>query len=390
MSYLPTAMVVTAKFRELPVDVLTMARRRIVNSFSNGLPIFLSMSGGKDSIVLADLVYRLINEGKVDPSQLTVRFIDEEAMHEEVIRVVKDWRKKFLLAGAKFEWFCLEVKHFNCFNQLENDESFICWDREKRGRWVRPMPKFAITDHPQFRPRVDSYQEFLSRAERGGLTMTGVRIAESVQRRVALNPTPSRAQDKIQPIYDWKDSDIWKYIKEEGLDFPNTYLDLYRLGCSRRQMRLSQFFSIDTARSLVRLAEFEPGLMERIVRREPGAYLAALYWDTEMFRTVRKPRKRRTNAGAESRSEDVKDYRAEVMKLLASPEYRMLDRSVAPSQKQRDARKARNIILRYGDAITPRIWKDLYATLYAGDPKGRTFRAMYTQLNALRQRQVVR
>lgn len=29
--------------------------------------------------------------------------------------------------------------------------------------------------------------------------------------------------------------------------------------------------------------EYYPDLMERIIRREPNAYLAALYWDSEMF-----------------------------------------------------------------------------------------------------------
>ena len=28
--------------------------------------------------------------------------------------------------------FCLEVKHYNCFNELSNDETFICWDRYKK------------------------------------------------------------------------------------------------------------------------------------------------------------------------------------------------------------------------------------------------------------------
>ena len=48
-------------------------------------------------------------------------------------------------------------------------------------------------------------------------------------------------------------------------------------------MRVSQFFSIDTAKSLVKMNEYYPDLMERIVRREPNAYLASLYWDSEMF-----------------------------------------------------------------------------------------------------------
>ena len=41
-------------------------------------------------------------------------------------------------------------------------------------------------------------------------------------------------------------------------------------------------FSIDTARNLVKMDEYYPGLMERITRREPNAYLAALYWDSSI------------------------------------------------------------------------------------------------------------
>ena len=87
-----------------------------------------------------------------------------------------------MLLGAKFEWYCLEVKHFNCFNELSNDESFICWDSEKEDVWVRKPPSFAIRSHPLLKARKDSYQDFLPRLCIDGITITGIRTAESVQR----------------------------------------------------------------------------------------------------------------------------------------------------------------------------------------------------------------
>ena len=75
----------------------------------------------------------------------------------------KKWRRIFMMMGAKFEWFCVEVKHYNCFNQLSNDESFICWDSTKRDVWVRRPPSFAIRSHKLLRPRIDAYQDFLPR-----------------------------------------------------------------------------------------------------------------------------------------------------------------------------------------------------------------------------------
>ena len=69
----------------------------------------------------------------------------------------------------------------------------------------------------------------------------------------------------------------------KNVDIPEIYLFLWQSGTRKGQLRVSQFFSIDTAKSLVKMNEYYPDLMERIVRREPNAYLAALYWDSEMF-----------------------------------------------------------------------------------------------------------
>lgn len=109
---------------EASIDVVEAAKMRIRNVFRNGLPVYMSFSGGKDSLVMAQLVVELIQSGEIKPAQLTVQFIDEEAIFSCIEEKVKEWRKKFLLLGARFEWFCLEVKHFNCFNELSNDETF--------------------------------------------------------------------------------------------------------------------------------------------------------------------------------------------------------------------------------------------------------------------------
>lgn len=62
------------------IDVVTAAQRRIINVFNNGLPVYMSFSGGKDSLVLSHLVLQLIQQGKINPAQLIVQFIDEEAI----------------------------------------------------------------------------------------------------------------------------------------------------------------------------------------------------------------------------------------------------------------------------------------------------------------------
>jgi predicted phosphoadenosine phosphosulfate sulfurtransferase len=168
--------------REGNRTVLAAAQKRIINAFSNGKKVYASFSGGKDSLCLLSLILKLAAEGKIDPSLLIVEFIDEEAIFDCIERTVQEWRKKVLLAGGQFNWFCLEVKHFSCFNHLEEDETFICWDSTRKNVWIRTPPPFAILEHPRLKRRKNTYQDFLTKHNSDGICVTGVRMAESLQR----------------------------------------------------------------------------------------------------------------------------------------------------------------------------------------------------------------
>ena len=341
------------------VDVVTMARRRIKNLFSNGVPLTLSVSGGKDSICLNHLIFQMCQSGEVDKSLLTVNFIDEEAIYPCVEKVVQNIRRQWLSIGVTFNWWCIECKHFNCFNALTNDESFICWDRFKRDVWVRQMPKFAITGHPLFRPRKDTYQKFMERLNKDKMSIIGLRVAESRMRVEAIARTKELHMNAY-PIYDWQDSDVWKYIAEHGLEYPIAYEHLYRTGTSLGRMRISQFFSIDTAGSLVNMCEFYPDLFNRICKREPNAYMAMLYFDSELYR--RKKAKK-----------DDTDYKAKLFELFDQPE-----RFSSPSQRM-NYNMLKRFVLMHNSFMTNKEYKVAYQSLIAGDPKKRTMRSLYTQ-----------
>lgn len=347
------------------------AEIRICNIFSNGLPIYLSFSGGKDSLVLAQLVVNLIQRGKINPSQLTVQFIDEEAIFSCIEKIVQKWRKKFLMLGAKFNWFCLEVRHYNCFNQLENDESFICWDRYKRDIWVRNPPPFAITSHSLLKPREQTYQEFLAKYDRAGINLIGVRTAESVQRLNSIINIKGSVNSNQQffPIYDWKNNDVWLYLKQQHVEIPDIYLYLYQVGTRKNMLRVSQFFSVDTAKVLVKMNEYYPDLMEKVIRREPNAYLASLYWDTEMF--GKSTMNRRKMEGTEIQ----KDYKAELLKLFSD-----MKRNFPTQHKMEVARAYRKLFLKTGLVLIEKDYKQMYEGLISGDPKKRTLRALYTSI----------
>lgn len=360
--------------KESSLDVVEASERRIINIFNNGVPVYMSFSGGKDSLCLAHLVLKLIQQGRINPALLTVQFIDEEAIFSCIEKTVLEWRKKFLMVGAKFEWFCIEVKHYNCFNALTNDESFICWDRYKKQVWVRKPPKFAIREHPLLRPRKDAYQDFLPRICVDGLTIIGIRTAESIQRlqniatmtRAGKNCTAKR---QLFPIYDWTDKDVWLYLKENHIEIPEIYLYLWQSGTSKGRLRVSQFFSVDTAKSLVKMNEYYPDLMERIIRREPNAYLASLYWDSEMFG-------KRTKTRRELEGEDTKkNYKAELIVMLNN-----IDEYFPSEHQKHIAKSYKRFLLSVSSFATEKDYKEMYEGLISGDPKLRAYRALYQRV----------
>lgn len=359
---------------ESSIDVVKAAEIRIKNVFGNGLPVFFSFSGGKDSLCVAQLLVNLANRGEINMKQLTVQFIDEEAIFPCMEETTKKWRRIFMMMGAKFEWFCVEVKHFNCFNELSNDETFICWDSTKRDVWVRQPPPFAIREHRLLKPRIDAYQDFLPRACASGITIVGIRTAESLQRLqniASMTKAGKRMTSKRQvfPIYDWTDNDVWMYLLKNHVDIPEIYLFLWQSGSSKRQLRVSQFFSVDTARSLVKMNEYYPDLMEKIIRREPNAYLAALYWDSEMF--GRSSRKRKEI----ERNQEQKDYKQELITMFNN-----MDLYFDTPHKRRTAERYRNFFLQVSAVASGEDFRHIYEGLISGDPKMRTFRALYHRI----------
>ena len=345
---------------------------RVRNVFSNGVPVYLSLSGGKDSICMADIVHKLLQRGEIDAKQLTCLFIDEEAIYDCSIDAMKFWRKRFLMAGAKFNWYCLPLKQVSCFNQLTNDESWITWEPGKEDVWVRKPPSFAIMSSP-YMTEVGSmnYQTFLPRITKDGIMLTGVRAAESVQRLQYMSALNLGRQgitgtNTIYPIYDWTDNDVWLYIRDNRLDIPEAYLWIYQAGENRHSLRISNFFACDSLRGLKHVAETDPDLWARIEKREPNAYMTLLYWDTEWYK--RSSRTRRKNEAG-----DTKDYKELTRKML----FEEFDRHFTNDTTRRVGKQYKRAYAKIDGMALPKHYKQMHDALVAGDPKLRTLRAVY-------------
>lgn len=339
------------------INVVEAAEKRIVDAFNKNKTICLSFSGGKDSICLSDMVIKTMQKYGIAFNRLLVIFFDEEAIYPDVEQIVLQWRSKFMALGAKFYWFCLPIRHYNCCNQLANDETFICWEQGKQAQWIRPMPKFAIRQHAKFKAGM-SYQEFSKCVFKSVGLMVGLRISESIQRRSAVGAM--KGSNFIYPIYDWRDKDIWLYIQRNNLQIPQTYISLYKCGVQLNKLRISQFFSIDTIKTLPKLMEFYPDLYEAVLRREPNADLVMLYWDTDMFRSSRQDR-----AFGQEAEKDYEAMFKEAMKQAAEH-----------PDMYAGYRPAKQLYSRCTSKVTQKTWHKMYQLLIAGDPKRRSYRVI--------------
>ena len=354
------------------INVLEAAKIRIKNAFSNGCKMYLSFSSGKDSACLASLTYDMIRAGEIDGKQLTVIFIDEEGLYPSMVQATEYWREKFLKIGVPFLWFCLPFKQVCVIDHLSASESWITWEPGKEDVWMRDPPPYAIMKSPYLHyPGEMNYQTFCAKAFSDGISMVGLRTSESLTRHQIIAKLDMNHLTKcFYPIYDWTDDDVWLYIKQRGIPFPEIYMRLYEAGVSKKALRLCAFFGDMTTQGLRWVAETDPVLWERIQRREPNAYLVLLYWDSEMFR--RQSRKR-TELEGDSVKKDYKELCRDM--LFVHPErYNIARDTMAKIGSWKSL-----FVKSYGIA-TQKHYKKMYEGLLYGDPKSRVLRILWTQI----------
>lgn len=321
---------------------------------------------------MTSITYDLIREGAINPKQLTVAFIDEEGLYPSMVEAAERWRRNFRSVGVPFLWFCLPFKQVSVIDHLSSSESWITWEPGKEDEWMRKPPKGAIMSSPYIEyPGQMNYQTFCSKAFADGIQMIGLRTAESLTRLQAVSRSNMKAlKGPFYPIYDWKDSDVWLYIKERGLEFPDIYMRLYEAGVKKNQLRLCAFFGDCGTQGLRWIAETDNDLWQRIERREPNAYLVLLYWDSEMFR--RTTHKRRE---LEAESED-KDYCALCKDIL----FLNTEKYTIAADTKKHLSNWRSLFVKTYGIAKPTHYKRMYEGLLYGDPKSRVLRILWTQI----------
>jgi predicted phosphoadenosine phosphosulfate sulfurtransferase len=288
----------------LKINVVDATRKRIELLFDNFDNIVVSISGGKDSTVLA---YMTLQEAHKRNRKVGIFFLDEEVVYQSTIDQVRYIMNLYPENTIKL-WYQLE---FNLTNATSIDETqFKVWDHEKQDVWLRPKEKDSIKQ-----PTWNVNKQTIANKKKGfgfydaldnfQLTyentayLIGLRASESLNRWRAVIKNPGipniywstkRPQGNFQmyPLYDWNFQDIWKFLYENNIRYSKIYDYQYKKGLGMKDMRVSSLIHERAFKSLVELPEFEPQTYDKLMARTKGIQVGNIYGKDDLMLKCRK------------------------------------------------------------------------------------------------------
>lgn len=274
-------------------NVLEAARERIRFIFDQFETIHVSISGGKDSTVLAHLA---LEEAKRRVRKIGIFFLDEEAVYQETINQVEYIMETMAPEHVTPLWLQMEFNLTNATSLTETQ--FVPWEAGKHKLWLRPKKNYSIKFAPWDRDTqyvadqnkgFGFYDVFVNfeRCYHNAAFLVGLRGTESPNRwrTVSKNPTTIGGKNiywatakgenfSMYPLYDWNTHDIWKYIAENELRYHKIYDYQVKKGYPLAEMRISSLIHERSYKALVDLPEFEPETYNKLVKRAKGIALA--------------------------------------------------------------------------------------------------------------------
>jgi predicted phosphoadenosine phosphosulfate sulfurtransferase len=264
-------------------SVFDAVNERIDFIFSKFKKVVVSVSGGKDSTLVFELMWkRALELGR----ELNVFFLDQEAEYAATIDIIQGivHRKNVVPYWYQVPFYLTSVTS-------SKQDFFYAWDPAAESQWIHPKDPIAIKeikgDYPhRFYPFIDWFEK-----QWGADTcfVLGFRAEESMNRYRAVIKTPafedvrwatkSNGILKFYPIYDWSFDDVFLYFYQNKTHYNKVYdyMHIKDPAETVRKMRVSNLIHEKAYKCLVNLQEFEHDTYERLCARLSGVRTTALY-----------------------------------------------------------------------------------------------------------------
>ena len=147
---------------------------------------------------------------------------------------------------VKFHWVYASQPVLNVFNRA--NPYFWPFDPEvPEEKWVRRPPAIAYKIPEHNIEAMCGIDRFPPPEGKKLFVVLGLRVSESTQRRAGLHSSggyrtihPAKSgYYKVRPIYDWEDTDVWKFISDFKTDYNTAYDVMYRHGVPAAKMRIA-------------------------------------------------------------------------------------------------------------------------------------------------------
>lgn len=294
----------------LDKNVLEAARERVSYIFDSFDSIVVSISGGKDSEVTAHL---FLTEAHKRNRRIGLFYLDEEVVYKATIEMISYLMDMYPENTIRY-WLQIPFNLTNSTSMLEGQLN--AWDAEKRNLWMHKRSSKNI------RQKTWSHKTLIADKNKGfgfydvlrnfqmGFSDTafivGLRAMESLDRYRAVTKHPgykdinwstkqNRGNCNFYPIYDWAESDVWKYIGENNLKYHRYYDFAFKKGVPIHYMRVSSLTHEKAFKSIQDLPEFEFDTYEKLLKRIKGiSFAQETARNKKMFRVQELPKRYKT------------------------------------------------------------------------------------------------
>lgn len=261
----------------IETDVYTEAKKRINHVLDTFDKLFVCFSGGKDSLVVLNLVEEAYRENGIN-EPVNVIFRDEELIPDDVINFV-DWHVQ-QQDRFRFYYYAVQLKSTKFI--LGKTYDYLQWDESRE--WIRRKPDYAITAPGRIFDQY-SMDAFCGEGHRGKLAfLTGVRADESIVRFKALTNKVNENYiagcespniKLVKPIFDWSQNDVFKYFHDQGIKYCPIYDHQVWNGMA---LRVATPLHAESAKRFDKLKTLYPTFYQQLVTMFPEMLVQERYW----------------------------------------------------------------------------------------------------------------
>lgn len=262
-------------------NVYEAALDRIDRVYSSHDEVWVSYSGGKDSLVCLKLMEEYL-DSKGWKDKINVIFRDEEVINGSI--------RDFVLSqydNPRYNFVYLATPLQSEIFILGTKRKYIQWDEKRKDNWIVPKPDVAETMKGVMKQ--EEFEKYFFKDKRKRIALCiGIRAQESLLRfqGITASTIPYLTKSPLvknvsmfKPVYDWSEKDVFKYFYDKDIEYCKVYDSQV---FNKDPLRVASAIHAEAAKQLHKLKTSDPVLYNQIMEVFPEVDVQARYYKSMM------------------------------------------------------------------------------------------------------------